>query len=80
MMIYCILYNINSNYFFFIIIIILTFAYPLAWDNDLTVPAVRDDAEREALGEVGHSPGGELGSERGLRVEILEPGRVELGY
>lgn len=46
---------------------------------NLTVPAVRDDAEREALGEVGHAPGGELGSERGLRVYILEPGLVELG-
>lgn len=71
-------WSINFNYCL-IFFIILTFTYPLTRDNGSTVPAVRDDTEREALGEVGDAPGGELGSERGLRVELLEPGRVELG-
>lgn len=41
--------------------------------------AVRDNAEGEALGEVGHVLGGELGTEGGLRVKLAKPGLVELG-
>ncbi|KAE8056247.1 hypothetical protein FH972_013035 [Carpinus fangiana] len=48
-------------------------------DNGSTVPAVRDDTEREAFGEVGDTPNSEMGFEQGLRVELLETGRVELG-
>lgn len=43
------------------------------------VLAVRHDAKREPFCDVRHALGGELGLERRLRVELVQPGRVELG-